>query len=293
MKNGVDTSALKGDDTLTTEVGKSYTQSIAVDAESINNGIPKYEISGGALPEGLTLDADTGAFVGKATEVGEFNFTVTLTVDGWVTQTASYKLTVTPNATLEAGKEVTLNASDYSAYAVGDTYSGGRMGYRITEVSATFAEALPGMTLNADGTLSGTPTTPGTYNVKVNYTLKGVMQWNGQDWGSESNINGVPSGTVMIVVPGEASGDDETETIGIVKVENTANGATITFTDGSTIQLTNGADGKDGANGKDGADGKDGAAGSGCGSVIGAGSAALAALAVLGGAVVVMRKKED
>ena len=47
----------------------------------------------------------------------------------------------------------------------------------------------------------------------------------------------------------------------IISTEQTAEGVVLTFSDGSTVTIKNGAngkDGKDGANGKDGADGKDG-----------------------------------
>ena len=47
----------------------------------------------------------------------------------------------------------------------------------------------------------------------------------------------------------------------ITGVESTANGVTVTLSDGSSFTLTNGADGQngaDGADGQDGADGKDG-----------------------------------
>jgi beta-glucosidase len=315
MKNGVDTTALKGDTTLTAEVSKSFSTSVAVDNKALNGGTAVYEVTSGALPDGITLDSSTGAISGSATEIGEYNFTVTLTVDGWVTQSANYKITVNPNASLDTSKSVTLDANDYATYAKGDIYTEGRYQYTVNSVSATFAEAIPGMTLTSDGKLTGTPTTPGTYIVTINYTLNatykgttggfgfgggggegpgggGDMPGGGGDMpggdmpgeapfaddddGEEFNV----TGTIMVVVSGEAAA--EVETIGIVKVEKTENGTTLTFTDGSTVELKN----VDNA-----ADTSATEAASGCGSVIGVGSAALAALAVLGGAFVVLRKK--
>ena len=51
----------------------------------------------------------------------------------------------------------------------------------------------------------------------------------------------------------------------ITSTETTDNGVVLTFSDGSTVTIHNGADGKDGANGTDGKDGKDGVNGAdGC-----------------------------
>lgn len=47
----------------------------------------------------------------------------------------------------------------------------------------------------------------------------------------------------------------------IVSTENTDEGVVLTFSDGSTVTIKNGANGKDGADGKDGVDGEDGADG--------------------------------
>jgi hypothetical protein len=320
MKNGVDTSALQGDKTLTTEVSKDWTKSIAVDSKALNEGTAAYEVTSGALPDGITLDASTGELSGAATEIGEYEFTVTLTIDGWVTQSADYKLTVNPNVSLNTSTAVTkLDANNYATYTEGSIYTEGRYQYTVNSVSATFASdtAIPGLTVNKDGTLSGTPTTPGTYVVTVEYTLKATYKGTtggfgfggggdmpggggdmpgGGDMGQPGDMGGqspfaddddsetfTTTGTIIVVVSGENT-VKEVETIGIVKVEKAESGTTITFTDGSTVEIKN--DEKT-------ADTSEEEASSGCGSVIGAGSAALAALAVLGGAFVVLRKKEN
>ena len=44
----------------------------------------------------------------------------------------------------------------------------------------------------------------------------------------------------------------------ITSTETTEEGVTLTFSDGTTVTIKNGADGKDGLNGADGKDGKDG-----------------------------------
>jgi beta-glucosidase len=300
MKNGVDTSALKGDTTLTTEVSKEYTSDvIAVDSKALNGGTASYEVTSGALPDGITLDASTGALSGAATELGEYNFTVTLTVDGWVTQSADYKITVTPNVSLDTGKAVTkLDANDYATYQAGSIYTEGRYQYTVNSVSAVFASDtnIPGLTLNADGTLSGTPTTPGTYIVTIEYTLQATYKGTtgggmggpggggeggpGGDMGQPGDMGGGDFGGGDMGQPGDMGGggaavqadDDDSET----------------FTTTGTIMIVVSGEGTVDISSADSAE-----AASGCGSVIGAGSAALAALAVLGSAVVVMRKKED
>jgi hypothetical protein len=152
-RNGYLLSEYKGDQALTAVQGTRISNidvSFDGDVEFEN-----YVIASGALPAGLTLNENTGIISGTPTESGVFNFSVKATLDKWITQTNQYRITVSTTA-LAAGE-------------VGVAYN-----QSIVGQSGTFAiseGALPaGLTLAADGKISGTPTESGTFNFKVSVT---------------------------------------------------------------------------------------------------------------------------
>ncbi|UKJ09251.1 putative Ig domain-containing protein [Solitalea lacus] len=122
-----------------------------------------YSVTTGALPAGLSLSS-SGTLSGTPTAGGTFNFTVKATDAGSFTGTTAYTLTV--NA-----PTITITPTSLTAGMVGSVYnqsitvSGGTAPYTYS----ISAGSLPdGLTLSPDGTLSGTPTTTGTFN----FTLK-------------------------------------------------------------------------------------------------------------------------
>lgn len=130
------------------------------------------ELVSGTLPAGLTFSSD-GTISGTATEVGSFTFEVIAYAPNGDYDTQSYTLTVLSDEELEFD-----NLSDSYDLVVGVSFS-----TSITvsphEANATIAIASgslpPGMALSSTGTLSGTPTTAGTYSVALeasanNYT---------------------------------------------------------------------------------------------------------------------------
>ncbi|ODU66499.1 MAG: hypothetical protein ABT16_01590 [Rhodanobacter sp. SCN 65-17] len=132
-----------------------------------SNGIAPYtyQLSGGALPGGLVLAPD-GTLSGTPVEAGTFSFTVHVTDTAGQTADQSFQLTV-------ASPSVTVAPGSVPAGTVGTVYSqvlsasGGVAPYTF----AVTTGALPaGLTLSAAGTLSGTPTAAGSFNVTVTAT---------------------------------------------------------------------------------------------------------------------------
>ena len=324
-RNGYVLTEYVGDQTLVATQGTKISNiDVSFNGDVISEN---YVIANGALPAGLTLNENTGIISGTPTEAGVFNFSVKATLDGWITQTNQYRITVSTTA-LVAGE-------------VGQAYN-----QTIVGQSGTFAVsegALPaGLTLSADGKISGTPTEAGTFNFKVSIT-------NGEEV-SEISLS-------IVVAP--ASPVDHGGIVSIEKIgtEGLVDTYKVTFADGYTFEFTvtngaqgeqgpageqgpkgdtgaqgeqgpagqNGADGKDGQDGADGqpgaqgpqgpqgekgeqgeqgpagpqgpagADGKDGADAKGCGGSIAAASGIMALLAGLGLAVISVRKnrKQD
>lgn len=145
--------------------GTTYTQVLTV-----GGGIAPYTATlTGTLPTGLAFDTATRTFSGTPTQSGTFNISVTVT-----DSTGGTAATVTNNYTLTiVVPTLTLTPATVPAGTAGVAYSqtfvasGGIAPYAYT----LSAGALPaGMTLNAAGALSGTPTVAGTFNFSVTAT---------------------------------------------------------------------------------------------------------------------------
>lgn len=144
--------------------GTAYSQSF-----SASGGIAPYTIAhtAGALPAGLTFSA--GALSGTPTQSGTFNFSITAT-----DSTGGTAATVTNNYTLTvAAPTLGLTPATVPAGVAGNAYSqaftasGGIAPYSYS----LSAGALPaGLSLNAAGALTGTPTVAGTFSFSVTAT---------------------------------------------------------------------------------------------------------------------------
>lgn len=153
---------IKGDPpTITTgsplpggQVGKSYSQVLAA-----SGGSPPYKwsVTTGALPGGISLDPSSGSLSGTPTAAGNFTFTVqAVDMNGasgskaftLVVAAAQSPLTITTGAALPGG---TVGA----AYSQTIAASGGAPPYSF---AVTSGSVPAGLSLNASGTLAGTPT---------------------------------------------------------------------------------------------------------------------------------------
>ena len=149
--------------------GVAYNQSLA----SASGGAAPYHYAAtGTLPAGITL-ADDGTLAGTPTEAGTFHFTVQATDSS--TGTGPFHSAPSAQLTLVIAQPTIAYApSSPVAATVGVPYSqslagasGGIAPYTYTLASGS----IPlGMTLGADGTLSGTPTQGGPFNFSVKAT---------------------------------------------------------------------------------------------------------------------------
>ncbi|GAB3346948.1 putative Ig domain-containing protein [Lysobacter tyrosinilyticus] len=143
-------------------VGTAYSQTLT---GSGGTAPYTFAVTAGALPAGLTL-ASGGVLSGTPTAGGTFNFTVTATDSTSATGTRAYSLTVAA-PTISVSPTSLPSATVGAAYSQAITASGGTAPYSF----AITAGALPaGMTLASNGTLSGTPTSGGTFNFTVTAT---------------------------------------------------------------------------------------------------------------------------
>ena len=143
------------------QAGVSYSQTISASA-----GTSPYSfgITSGALPSGLTLDSG-GSLSGTPTVSGAFNFTVTATDADGCTGSHAYSLFIC--AVISVLPASLPDGSIGQAYSQTLTGNGGTGPYSFVLASGT----LPtGLSLSTGGTISGTPTTIGSFNFTVQAT---------------------------------------------------------------------------------------------------------------------------
>lgn len=167
-----------------------YSQSIAA-----SGGVGPYSYAlTGSLPAGVTLNAVTGAVSGTPTASGSFAFTVTATDTGATgvgapfTVAGNYSLTVTA-PTIVVTPTALPAAIAGQAYTATLSASGAVAPYSYTLTGG----ALPtGVTLAANGQLSGTPTVSSSFAFTVQ-----VRDANGQTGAANLTLGvGVPTLTI-------------------------------------------------------------------------------------------------
>ncbi|WP_287595528.1 putative Ig domain-containing protein [Thermomonas sp.] len=147
----------------------AYNQTI-----SASGGVAPYvfAVTAGALPGGLSLNTNSGAITGTSNTVGTFNFTVTASDANGQTGSQAYTLTIAAPVLSMTPTAGTLNAPYGAAYSQAFTASGGSGNF-----SYVLTGSLPAGMSFSGNTISGTPTAPGSYPIRVtatDTTLTGV-----------------------------------------------------------------------------------------------------------------------
>ena len=162
----VPTLSLTPDAVANATAGVAYTQTFVA-----SGGIAPYQysLSAGTLPAGLTLDVSTGQLAGTPTQAGSFDFSVTATdstTGTAATTVRAYTLAVSaPVIVVDPDKLPTALQSVEYTQAL--SARGGTAPYTFTLDAGT----LPtGMTLSAEGALSGTPSATGSFDVTIRAT---------------------------------------------------------------------------------------------------------------------------
>ena len=149
-----------------------------------------WSISAGSLPDGVTLDPDTGGISGVPVTPEISSFTVEVVDSNLAAGTQNLSITINP-APLVIQTESLPNAPINQSYNQILQASGGIPPCNWTIVSGTLP---PGLSLNPNGTISGTPTRQWKYTFTVEVSDTGAVK----DSGSLTVFVVGPSGTIEI-----------------------------------------------------------------------------------------------
>ena len=148
-------------------VGEEY----AFTVTATGNPAPRFEVTDGALPDGLVLDPATGTVSGTPTADGEYVVTVTAsnTVAG-ETRTDAVRLTIVvdPAGLPDAPPVVTTDAAPAATVGVAYAFTVQATGRPAPTFEVTDGALPDGLVLDpVTGTVSGTPSVAGEYPVTV------------------------------------------------------------------------------------------------------------------------------
>lgn len=143
------------------------------------DGAYTYQVSGGALPAGITLDPTTGEIRGKPMLLGRSPFTIRVTSNG---QSGEGNLVLD---VIEVRGDLTIVTRDLTPGIVGQTYPPAEAGVDVTQQQHIFAvggagpamfslgtpATIPaGLTLDTDGYVHGVPRLAGHFDIDVRAT---------------------------------------------------------------------------------------------------------------------------
>ncbi len=133
---------------------------------SATGGVPPYTwTTTGTLPPGLSLST-SGLISGTPASAGNFTFTVQVSDTATPPQVANRTFTLIVGSAVSIITSTLPNGAVNKSYSVTLVGSGGAQPYTWTP-----SGAVPqGLNLSVDGTLSGTPTSAGTFNFTVTLT---------------------------------------------------------------------------------------------------------------------------
>ena len=147
-----------------TEASLGLPYSATLQAEG---GVPPvtWTLTSGSLPPGVSLNAN-GSISGTPTQEGTFSFAVQAKDKNELTGFGAFTITVGRQADLTVTLDPTLGAVNAPFSGVVSA-TGGTEPYSFTLLAGSLP---PGLSLNASGTLSGTPTAVGTFAFSVKAT---------------------------------------------------------------------------------------------------------------------------
>lgn len=136
-------------------LGVAYTSEVL----ATGSPAPTYAVTSGSLPDGLTLNSNSGQITGTPNATGDFSFVVT------ATNTYGSSSTTSLSIQIGVGPSVTIEQMPQRGFVgVPISISTTSSGFPTPTFTLNSGSLPPGVTLNSQtGTLSGSPTTAGSY----------------------------------------------------------------------------------------------------------------------------------
>jgi hypothetical protein len=155
--------AIAATPSATAQVGVAYSQT---NVASGGTTPYTYSLASGSLPAGTSLDASTGTVSGTPTTAGPFSYSIRATDNASAFVQASSSGTIAPALALTSSPSASAQVGQ--SYSQTNSASGGTGPYSYSLASG----ALPaGTSLDTStGTVSGTPTAPGSFNYAIKVT---------------------------------------------------------------------------------------------------------------------------
>jgi hypothetical protein len=170
-------------------VGDTYDQTVSASAAPPPDALPyKFAVTSGALPNGLSLNPDTGRITGPPlTTAGTFNFTITATDANGCPGSRPYSIVIAPLAVPPCPPIVPITLSPLSplpAGVVGKPYSQTITASGGTPPYAFVVSGLPTWLSHNETantvTITGTaPTTPGLFSFTITATDANLCPFTG------------------------------------------------------------------------------------------------------------------
>lgn len=178
------------------------------DSETNNAKEVRYEVTKGKLPEGVTFNA--GKLTGTPLASGKFDFTVKVTIDGWIEKELKYTLNVATAFTLA---KTTVNENEDYSCKVATELVTEDAGYKNIKYTIVDGKLPEGLSIAADGTISGKATKAGKYSFTVNCYAEQGSGWR------VSRYNYKETFTIEVKGTGEEAKDDTASKIAALEKE--------------------------------------------------------------------------
>ena len=160
------------DGPVTGQVGTEFTFFVTVTGCASSNKQPSFKVVDGRLPRGTKLfdfAGSSGLINGVPMTAGTFTFTVQVKDETGATDTETFTIEILPPEAPTITTEVLASGTVGEFYCCGNLFaSGGVQPYEWSVVAGTLP---PGLELpKGENTISGTPTTAGTFTFTVRVT---------------------------------------------------------------------------------------------------------------------------
>ncbi len=193
--------------------------------DSSSTAVLSYAASG--LPAGLSINSSTGVIGGTPTTAGTYSPSVTVTDNAGFSGSTSFTWDVTNTVNVTSpGDQSSVSGSSLTPFVIAAADSSSTTSLVFTDGGTL----PPGVSVDAaSGTVSGTPTTAGSYPVTITAT-------DGAGFSGSASFTWVVTNTVSVTNPGGQSSDSGTAITPLhIAATDSSSTATLTYSAGGTL----------------------------------------------------------